>query len=198
MALPGVASSIAADSDEVVIGLRRAVFLDRDGVINRAVVRQGKPFPPASLREMEILPGVAQSLLRLRDAGFLNVVVTNQPDVAAGRQSREAVDSMHARLCRELALDAIKVCFHGDIDGCTCRKPKPGMLIDAARELGISLPNSFMVGDRWKDVAAGQAAGCRCHFLDCRYLERRPELPYATVESLADSVDRILGPMDGS
>lgn len=194
MALPGVTSSVAADPDEVVIGPRRAVFLDRDGVINRAVVRDGKPYPPDTLSEMVILPGAAQALLRLRSAGFLNIVVTNQPDVATGRQSRAMVDAMHARLLQELSLDAIKVCFHADADGCACRKPKPGMLLDAAQELGISLPNSFLIGDRWRDVAAGQAAGCRCYFLDYKYAERRPEQPYATVESLADSVDLILRP----
>jgi D-glycero-D-manno-heptose 1,7-bisphosphate phosphatase len=198
MALPGVTSGVAADPDEVVIGPRRAVFLDRDGVINRAVVRDGRPYPPDTLRELEILPGVAQALLRLRGAGFLTVVVTNQPDVATGRQSRATVDSMHARLLQDLALDAIKVCFHADTDGCACRKPRPGMLLEAARELGISLPNSIMIGDRWRDIAAGQAAGCRCYFLDYGYAERRPELPYATVESLADSVDRILGATGGS
>jgi D-glycero-D-manno-heptose 1,7-bisphosphate phosphatase len=176
-----------------VSGPRRAMFLDRDGVINRAVVRGGKPYPPDTLQDMDILPGVAQALLRLRSAGFLNVVVTNQPDVATGRQSRATVDGMHDRLLRELALDAIKVCFHGDADDCTCRKPRPGLLLEAARELGISLSDSYIIGDRWRDVAAGQAAGCRCLFIDYGYAERRPEPPYATVESLPDSVDRILG-----
>ena len=182
----------------MVSGPRRAVFLDRDGVINQPVVRDAKPYPPDTLREMVILPGVAQALLRLRSAGFLNVVVTNQPDVATGRQSRAMVETMHARLLQDLALDAIKVCFHADADGCACRKPRPGMLLDAARELSISLPNSFMIGDRWRDVAAGQAAGCRCYFLDYKYDERRPEQPYATVESLADSVDLILRPTGDS
>lgn len=174
-------------------GTRRAVFLDRDGVINRAVVRGGKPYPPDALRDLVILPGVAQALLRLRSAGFLNVVVTNQPDVATGRQSRAAVDGMHDRLLRDLALDAIKVCFHADADACACRKPRPGMLLEAALELGISLSDSYIIGDRWRDVAAGQAAGCHCLFIDYGYAEARPEQPYATVGSLPDSVDRILG-----
>jgi D-glycero-D-manno-heptose 1,7-bisphosphate phosphatase len=193
MALPGVSSGATADPDEVVIGPRRAVFLDRDGVINRAMVRDAKPYPPDTLQDLAILPGVTQALLRLRSAGFLNVVVTNQPDVATGRQSRATVDAMHARLLQELPLDAIKACFHTDADGCACRKPRPGMLLEAARELGISLPDSYMIGDRWRDIAAGQAAGCRCFFVDHGYAERRPEQPYAAVESLADSVDRILG-----
>ncbi len=135
MALPRVASGSSANRHEVVS--RRAVFLDRDGVLNRAVVRDGKPYPPASLEELEILPGVAQALKELRDAGFLNVVVTNQPDVATGKQRREVVEAINASLSEKLTLDVIKVCYHADADNCACRKPKPGMLLEAARELAV-------------------------------------------------------------
>jgi len=172
---------------------RSAVFLDRDGVINRAVIRDGKPYPPASLAELEILSGVDEALIALRNAGYLNVVVTNQPDVASGKQARETMESMHARLMGKLALDGIKVCFHADADGCECRKPKPGMLLEAAREFGIELRSSFIVGDRWRDVAAGQAAGCKAVFIDCGYREKRPESPFITVKSLAEAACFILG-----
>jgi len=168
------------------------VFLDRDGVVNRAVVRDGKPYAPATLDALEILPGVAEALGQLRAAGFLNVVVTNQPDVAAGRQRREVVEAMHERLRAALAIDAIKVCYHVDSDGCACRKPKPGMLLDAAREFGIDLGASFMVGDRWRDVAAAHAAGCRSYFLDLGYSEKSPEKPYVAVQSLPEAVLLIL------
>ncbi len=175
------------------MALRRAVFLDRDGVLNRAFVREGKPYPPQSLAELEILPRVAQSLDRSRAAGYLNIVVTNQPDVATGRQSRRVVEEMHALLGAKLAIDAFKVCFHVDSDQCVCRKPKPGMLLEAASELGIDIGQSFMVGDRWRDVAAGQAAGCRtCYFVDFGYMEKRPEKPYVPVKSLPDALALIL------
>ncbi len=172
---------------------RRAVFLDRDGVINRAVVRDGKPYPPASLAGLEILPGVPQALAALRAAGFLNVVVTNQPDVATGEQRRAVVEAMHARLARELALDAIKVCYHVAADGCACRKPKPGMLLEAAAEQGIALGASYLVGDRWRDIAAAQAAGCRAaFFIDYGYREERPAPPFVAAESLAAAARTIL------
>ncbi len=171
---------------------RRAVFLDRDGVINRAVVRDGKPYPPDSLEELEILPGVAQALARLRTAGFLNVVVTNQPDVATGKQRREVVQAMNELLSSRLALDAVKVCYHVDADDCGCRKPRPGMLLEAARELGVDLGASYMVGDRWRDVGAGQAAGCLSFFIDAGYSEKRPGKPYVAVKSLPEAVDQIL------
>lgn len=153
----------------------RAVFLDRDGVINAAVVRDGKPYPPASVEAMEILPGVPEALAELRAAGLLLVVVTNQPDVARGTQTREAVDAIHAKLLAELPLDAIYACWHDDADACSCRKPKPGLLVTAATDRGIDLTASFMVGDRWRDVEAGLAAGCRTVFVDRDYRERRPE-----------------------
>ena len=148
-----------------------AVFLDRDGVINRAFIRDGAPYPPASLRDLEILPHVPEALSALRARGYSLVVVTNQPDVARGTASRELVDGIHERLKGELALDAIFTCFHDDADECDCRKPKPGLLFRAARDLGIDLTSSFMVGDRWRDVEAGRRAGCRTIFVDCGYDE---------------------------
>jgi D-glycero-D-manno-heptose 1,7-bisphosphate phosphatase len=173
--------------------VRRAVFLDRDGVINRAVVRDGKPYPPDALAALQILPGVPEALQQLREAGFLNVVVTNQPDVATGKQKREVVEQMHRHLAARLAFDAVKVCYHTDADACACRKPRPGMLLEAAGELDIKLTDSFMVGDRWRDVAAGQAGGCRqCYFIDGGYAERGPDQPYVAVKSLPEAVELIL------
>ena len=177
--------------------VRRAVFLDRDGVLNRSIVRDGRPYPPESVAEMEILPEVGDALASLRSAGFLNIVVTNQPDVSTGKQRPEIVEAMHRRLRNELALDDIKVCYHSDGDGCECRKPKPGMLLQAAREFGIDLEQSFMVGDRWRDVAAGHAAGCTTFFIDYGYREKRPEPPYLAVKSLAEASSRILAEFIG-
>ena len=172
--------------------VKRAVFLDRDGIINRAIVRDGKPYPPATLEEFELLPGVESTIRSLRKVGFLIIIVTNQPDVGAGIQNRKMVETMHDKL-RVLGLcDDIKVCYHTDQDGCDCRKPKPGMLIKAASDWQIELSHSFMVGDRWRDVAAGKAAGCRTFFVDYEYRERRAENPDAVVKSLEDAGRLIL------
>ncbi len=173
--------------------MRRAVFLDRDGVINRSLVRDGKPYAPTLVSEFELLPGVPAALSRLRRHGFLNIVVTNQPDVATGKQRCEDIDALHERLKAELAIDAIKVCGHIDADDCACRKPKPGLMLEAAREFNIDLGASFMVGDRWRDVAAGQHAGCKiCFFIDYGYAEKGPEQPFTVVKSLENSVGLIL------
>lgn len=173
--------------------LTRAVFLDRDGVINASVVRDGKPYPPASVAELEILPGVFEALARLRRAGFLLIVVTNQPDVGRGTQDRTEVEAMHAYLLATLPLDEVKVSYTAtDHEGCTRRKPAPGMLAEAATECGIELSISYMVGDRWRDIEAGLAAGCRTVFIDYGYDERRPQSYDFKVASLAEAADAIL------
>ena len=172
---------------------RPAVFLDRDGVINAAVVRDGKPYPPADVDALEILPGVAEALQSLRDAGYVLVVVTNQPDVARGKTPRSTIDAIHARLRAELALDAIYACFHDDTDHCACRKPAPGMLVDAARDLDLDLSASFMVGDRWRDIDVGVAASCRTIFINYDYAERKPVAFDVELSSLAEAARWILG-----
>jgi D-glycero-D-manno-heptose 1,7-bisphosphate phosphatase len=191
MALPRVASGVTANRNEVV-GERRAVFLDRDGVINRAIVRGGKPYSPQSVDALEILPGVAEALERLRSAGYLNIVVTNQPDVGSGKLPRSSVEAMHAHLQAKLAIDVFKVCYHTDAENCECRKPKPGMILDAAQEFAIDLGKSYLVGDRWRDVGAAQAAGCRALFIDYGYSEQTPDKPYVAVNSLAEAAQFIL------
>ena len=171
---------------------RRAVFLDRDGVVNRAAVRDGLPRPPATLADFEILPGVAESVQRLRQAGFKVVIVTNQPDVARGDQEKAVVEAMHDIVRQVVKPDSIEACYHDDAEGCECRKPAPGMLLGAARDLGLDLTASFMVGDRWRDIEAGQRAGCRTVFVDRRYGERPPEGPDAVVVDLPEAVNWIL------
>jgi D-glycero-D-manno-heptose 1,7-bisphosphate phosphatase len=140
--------------------VRRAVFLDRDGVINANIERDGRLLAPRSLDQFAIMPGVKDAVARLRGAGFVVIVITNQPDIATGHITRAVLDRMHDKLNAELAVDDIKVCTHVDADKCACRKPKPGLLYEAAAERGIDLPASFMVGDRLSDIEAGRTAGC--------------------------------------
>ena len=156
--------------------IKRAVFVDRDGVLNRPVIRDGRPYPPSTLEALEILPGVTQAVHRLLDAGFLVIGASNQPDVARGTQRREVVEAMNARLLDQMPITAILVCY-ADGDSCFQRKPNPGLLFEAAETYGVDLLHSFMVGDRWRDVEAGRRAGCRTIFIDLGYAERRPDPP---------------------
>ena len=171
---------------------RRAVFLDRDGVLNRATVVEGVPHPPASLAELELLPGVEDACRRLHEAGLLLIVVTNQPDIARGTQTIDEVDAINRELAARLPLDEFRVCPHDDPDQCGCRKPAPGMLLDASREHGIELAKSVMVGDRWRDVEAGKRAGCKTVFVSAGYSERPPDAPDLTVGDLGEAVPWIL------
>jgi len=172
----------------------RAVFLDRDGVINRPLVRSGKPYPPASLEEFEILPGVHEACASLKKEGYLLVVATNQPDVGRGTMSQEVVEDLHTHMRRELAIDRVEVCYHAGQGEpkCDCRKPQPGMLIRAARELGIDLSRSWMVGDRWRDIDCGHAAGCRTIFIDRGYAEELRQAPDYRANGLQDATKLIL------
>jgi D-glycero-D-manno-heptose 1,7-bisphosphate phosphatase len=175
----------------------RAVFLDRDGVINANVQRDGKPVAPTQLAEFHLLPGVEDAVRRLKAAGFTVIVCTNQPDVTNGRTSRAVVDDMHALVRSKLDVDDIKVCFHTDQDACACRKPKPGMLLAAACEHGVDLAQSYMIGDRWRDTEAGRAAGCRTIFIDYGCAQDGPNEPDHVAGSLPEAVDWVLGSRAG-
>ena len=173
--------------------LRRAVFLDRDGVLNEALVRDGKPFGPTQLADLRIPPGTAEALARLKERDFLLLVVSNQPDVARGVQKRDTVEQMTRRLRAELPLDDVLMCFHDDNDDCDCRKPRPGLVTRAAQQNGIDLGRRYLIGDRWRDVDAGNNAGCRTIWIDHGYNEQAPaSAPAARVGSLPEAVDWIL------
>jgi len=180
----------------LMVAINRCVFLDRDGVLNRPVVRDSRPYPPAHCDEFEIYPEVADGCRGLKEAGFMLIVVTNQPDVGRGTQSTEAVEAMHAKLRAAVpSLDAIEVCYHAGSkygDPCHCRKPKPGMLLRAATEHDIDLKRSFLIGDRWRDVDCAHAAGCRAVFIDRDYRERLREKPDFTVASFPEAVATVL------
>jgi D-glycero-D-manno-heptose 1,7-bisphosphate phosphatase len=173
---------------------RRAVFLDRDGVVSRSIVRDGLPFAPTTLKDFEILPEAPEACRRLKDAEFLLIVATNQPDVGRGTMKKETVEAMHSEMCRQLPIDRVEVCYHpghGQSD-CDCRKPKPGLLLHAARELGIDLARSWLVGDRWRDIDCGQAAGCRTIFIDRGYAENLKQTPAFRAKNLAQAAEIIL------
>jgi D-glycero-D-manno-heptose 1,7-bisphosphate phosphatase len=170
----------------------RAVFLDRDGVLVRALDGEGAPRSARTLEELEVLPDVAEACALLKQAGFVLVVVTNQPEIARGTLSAEAVERQNDVLRSALPLDEIVVCPHDDADGCDCRKPKAGMLIGAAERRGLDLRSSFMVGDRWRDVEAGRRAGCRVVFVDRAHEEGAGAEPDAVVSSLGGAARWIL------
>jgi D-glycero-D-manno-heptose 1,7-bisphosphate phosphatase len=175
---------------------KRCIFLDRDGVLNQPLVRGGRPFPPERVEAFQLYDDAPACCARLKEAGFLLVVVTNQPDVGRGKQSRTIVEAINKKLSDAIPLfDRIEVCFHAGAEygePCTCRKPRPGMLLRAAKVLGIDLTTSYLIGDRWRDVDCAHAAGCRAIFIDRGYVERLRQPPDVTVSTFEAAVTAIL------
>src|SRR4051812_13246027 len=173
-----------------------AVFLDRDGVINRVAIRNGTPYPPSRVEEFELYEDVAEGCARLKTANFLLVVISNQPDVGRGTQSREAVEAMNVKMQTALPLlDRVEVCYHaGDRYGesCDCRKPRSGLILRAVAELRIDPKRSYVIGDRWRDVDCARAAGCRAIFIQRGYKESLREAPDYTVSNFDEAVSAVL------
>jgi D-glycero-D-manno-heptose 1,7-bisphosphate phosphatase len=151
----------------------KAVFLDRDGVLNRAKVILNKPYPPSTMEEMEILPGVHESIQLLKHAGFILIVITNQPDVARGTADINLVNTMNNYILTELDVDEIKCCFHDDSENCLCRKPKPGMIFEAVNKWDIDLSLSYLIGDRWRDIETAKNTDVTTILIDNQYDEKK-------------------------
>lgn len=171
--------------------MKKAVFLDRDGVLNQTIFRMGKPRAPYTLEEFKLFPGVTEAIELLKKSGFILVVVTNQPDVARGWVSRESVDMMNSEVIRILKVDSLKVCFHTEKDHCHCRKPKPGMLLEATKEFNIDLSSSYMIGDRISDVQAGKNAECTTILVGSDETSLTPA-PDLRVQSLLEAAQWII------
>lgn len=178
--------------DEGDCGTRRAVFLDRDGVIVVPDFRDGRSYAPTTLEDFEIFPDAPAALRLLKEAGFLLILVTNQPDVGAGRINKETLDEMHKKLRLKLPLDDVYVCMHTRQDDCICRKPRPGMLVAAAHKWGIDFSRSYLIGDRSSDLEAAEATGCGSVLIDYDYDEGVSIQPDFRVKTIAESVKIIL------
>ncbi len=172
--------------------MKKAVFLDRDGVINRAYISNNIPVPPKTIEELEILPGVMDAIKLLNARDFELIVVTNQPDVARGITTKESIELIHGTLEMELGINQFYTCYHEDSQRCSCRKPKPGLILKAASDLNLDLSSSFMVGDRWRDIAAGQSAECECFFINYGYKEQQPSQPFREANSLYHAALQII------
>jgi D-glycero-D-manno-heptose 1,7-bisphosphate phosphatase len=173
--------------------MKRAVFLDRDGVLNRSVLVEGVPKSPLAIEHVEILPGAIEAIQILKNFGFVPVVVTNQPDVSRGYATQSEVEAINAYIGVATSIKYFYTCFHDDADFCNCRKPAPGLIKRASQELGLSFHTSFIVGDRWRDISAGQSVGCKAFFIDYSYPERMPTMPFRRVSSLLEAAHLIVG-----
>lgn len=173
--------------------MKAAIFLDRDGTLNKSIWRNGKPTPPYSYSEVELISGTQEAISKLRKLNYIPVVITNQPDVSRGKVSIEAVNRINDVICEMLKIDYLYMCVHDNKDSCECRKPKPGMIYKAASDLDLTLNQSILIGDRWRDIQAGQTAGCKSYLIENDYDEPKPNPPYETVSSLLDLAKKLEG-----
>lgn len=153
----------------------KCVFLDRDGVINDVILKNGNPHPPINVQGVRILKNVNKSLISLKKSGFYLAVITNQPDVSRKITTKKQVEAINNYIMSKLPLDEINTCFHDNFHNCQCRKPQPGMILDVAKRKNIDLTKSFMIGDRKSDIEAGKKAGCKTIFIDNNYNEEKPK-----------------------
>ena len=177
--------------------MKAAAFLDRDGVINASYIRNGIPHPPESFLEVQILPGVFEAINLLIANSYLPVVISNQPDIARKKIELSSVQSINDYIAQETGITNFYICPHDDSDSCKCRKPKPGLIETAASDLDIDLTKSFLVGDRWRDIEAGQSLGIPSYFIDYSYSELKPKLPFIKVSSLFEAVTIRIGENSG-
>lgn len=170
--------------------VNKAVFLDSDGVLNTAVIINGKPVAPTSVNDLEIPAEVRPALERLKAAGYILICVTNKPDIERGRMTQADVDAIYVKMRRELPLDDVLICYK---EGSPNYKPNPGMLLEGQRKYDLDLSQSYMVGDRWKDVGAGKNAGCETIWINRGYQEKQPDPPADyTALSLTEAAQWIL------
>jgi len=169
----------------------KALFWDRDGVLNKIIMRDGKPSSPWRIEEFEILPDVKRCLEKTKEMGFLNIVFTSQPDISRGFLKTEELEKMHRIISKTLSVDEIKFCPHDDKDNCECRKPKPGLIVEAVKKWSIDLDKSYVVGDSWKDIKAGKSVGCKTFLLRKKYNKDYKEDYDFEINSLKQMVEII-------
>ena len=170
---------------------RKAIFLDRDGTLNKVYIENGLPISPSSLNKFKIIKGVKKSINRLKKLNFLCILITNQPDVFRGKISKKTVVKMNSYIKKKIKLDDMFVCYHDNEHNCSCRKPKPGLLLKASKKWKIDLKKSFMIGDRWKDILAGKKVGCKTIFINNNYKNDKKVKADFTFKSLLNAVNKI-------
>ena len=171
----------------------KAVFLDRDGILNESIIKQGKPYPPQNLEEVVIHDEVKRGIRLLKNEGLLLIMITNQPDIARNKTTEKNVNSINNFVKQILNLDDVFMCVHDDKDNCNCRKPKPGMIIEAKKKWNIELSGSFLVGDRWKDISAGIKMNLITFLLDLGYNEKKvnADFEYKTFTQIVNQIIKL-------
>ena len=192
MALFSFTSVNKNQQNKVVANLSKAIFLDRDGVINRPLIKNGKGYAPRLLKDFKIYSSVKKDIKKLKKNGYKIFVITNQPDVNNKLIKKKTLKAMHKILKKKLCVDKILYCPHDKKENCKCRKPKTELIKNAIKGKKIYLKKSYMIGDRASDIEAGYRAGCKTIFINKNYLELKPKKQDKTVKTLNAAVNYIL------
>lgn len=172
--------------------MKRAVFIERDAILNEVRTGPKHQVPPLTLEEFKINQQAKDPLLKLKGAGFVLVATTNQPGLSRGYQSRRELDRMHEVLRRSFPLDDLMVCPHDETDHCPCRKPRPGLLIEAAFKWHLNLDHSFVISDKWQDAEAARTAGCTSVLLKSPWVGQvHHDFVLPDLKSIADKILRL-------
>ena len=172
--------------------MKQGIFIERDGILNQVRVDRQHQVSPLTLEEFQVNQGMAPLLSKLKAGGLVLIATTNQPGLSRGYQSRRELDRMHDLLRRTLPLDDILVCPHDETDRCPCRKPKPGLLVEAAFKWHLDLDRSFVVSDKWQDAEAARAAGCISLLLQSAWVgDVHHDFVLPDVEAIVDKILRL-------
>ena len=170
----------------------KCIFLDRDGVINKPIIIDNKPYSPRNKYQFELLPNIEKYLKKIHSLGFLTIIITNQPDISTNHINENLLNEFHDIIKNKMPITDIYVCKYIDTDDCYCRKPKPGLILTAAKKYKINLKKSYFIGDRWKDIDAANKAGCHSIFIDYGYKEKLKTTPINNVKSVKEAFEIIL------
>ena len=172
--------------------MKRAVFIERDSILNEVRSGPKQQIPPMGLEDFKIISEAAEPLKKLKAVGFVLIATTNQPGLSRGDQSRRELDRMHDMLRRSFPLDDIMLCPHDEADQCPCRKPRPGLLIEAAFKWHLNLDHSFVVSDKWQDAEAARSAGCTSLLVNSPWIKQvHRDFVLPNLGSIVDKILRL-------
>lgn len=173
----------------------KAFFFDRDGILNKSILKKNKPYSPRNLRELILNFELVEFIKKLKKKNFKIIVITNQPDIKSGKLSKYTLRIINLIIKKKFYIDDFFICIHGRNENCHCRKPKPGLIIKASKKWNINLKESFFVGDRLKDMRAGEIVGCNTIFIDYDYDETKPKsfsYKFKTISLMIKKIEKIL------
>tara|TARA_Y100000996_G_C22342075_1_gene569100 strand:+ start:206 stop:739 length:534 start_codon:yes stop_codon:yes gene_type:complete len=169
----------------------KAFFFDRDGILNKVILKKNKPYSPRYPKQVVKNYEILKLIKLLKKKKFKKIIITNQPDIKTGKLTKHSLRTINNDIKLFFSIDDIFVCTHNKFDKCHCRKPKIGMIKLAEKKWNLDLKKSYLIGDRWKDIDAGNKAGCKTIYIDYNYDEKKPKKPIYSFKSLTQMLCQV-------